>query len=209
MLEYPSIPNSSKAPRAEMIAWDKKDGSNFRIKYTPKQGFCLFGTRTQLIDENTAFWSKMVAVFREKYEKDFLNRFKSKDYRDYREVIVFGEFGGPNSFAGRHDPEDKYDITFFDILLGHKQRKLLLPQDFLADFGKWTNIPEVIYRGKLNDDFIKSVRENKELKEGVICKGTERRGDAFGGVWMCKIKTQAYFDRLQKELGTEWKKYWE
>lgn len=208
MIEYPSIPNSSKAPRQGCVALEKMDGSNFRCKYTQKQGFHLFGTRTQLVDETSPFWAQMIEVFRRDHEAEWLKKFRSKNYRDYREIIVFGEFGGPNSFAGRHEPTDKFSITFFDVLLGHKQRKFLLPQEFVKEFS-WSSIPKVVYRGNLNDEFIAQIRADKELKEGVVCKGSQRRGDAAGGVWMCKIKTQAYFDKLQSVCGAEWVKYWE
>lgn len=39
MVEYPSIQNSSKAPRKNCIAFEKLDGSNFRAKWTQKNGF--------------------------------------------------------------------------------------------------------------------------------------------------------------------------
>ena len=71
MIEYPSIINSSKAPREHCIAFDKLGGSNFRSKWTRKNGFDVFGTRTQLIDETTQFWGEMVNIFKDKYEKYF------------------------------------------------------------------------------------------------------------------------------------------
>jgi hypothetical protein len=202
MIEYPSIINSSKAPRKDCIAFDKIDGSNIRIKYTPKQGFCLFGTRTQLIGENdNTLWVKALHIFKEKYEQVLLDKFKkNKDYRDFREITVFGEFHGPNSFAGIHSEADldKLDITFFDVLLGHKQRKFVHPKTFVKDFSGIIPIPNIIYEGKLNDEFIADVRANKfNLNEGVICKGTETSGAFCGNIWMCKIKTQDYFDRLK------------
>lgn len=53
----------------------------------------------------------------------------------------------------------------------------------------------------LNDSLIESVRRNDfNLFEGVICKGTESVGNAVGGVWMCKIKTQSYFDLLKAKF---------
>lgn len=55
MIEYPSIQNSSKAPRKNCVAFDKLDGSNFRAKWTAKRGFDTFGTRTQLIDETSEY----------------------------------------------------------------------------------------------------------------------------------------------------------
>lgn len=209
MIGYPSIINSSKAPRRHCIAFDKLDGSNFRAKYTQKAGFTLFGARTQLIDETTPFWNVAIAKFKP-YEEVFVDKFKKdKTYRDFKEIIVFGEFLGPNSFAGRHtDTDDAMRVVFFDVLLGGKQRKFVRPQDFIKDFKNFPQ-PDVIYEGNLNERFIEEVRASTTLQEGVICKGTESSGAFAGGVWMCKIKTQAYFDKLKAAFQEDWTKYGE
>ncbi len=89
MIEYPSIINSSKAPRKACIAFDKLDGSNFRAKYTQKKGFHVYGTRTQSIDETSEMWGEMVTIFKRDHQKIFTDLFKTKSYRDYREIIVF------------------------------------------------------------------------------------------------------------------------
>lgn len=210
MEEYPSIINSSKAPRKHCVAFDKKDGSNFRAKWTQKQGFQTFGTRTQLIDERTEFWGEMVTVFRERYDK-VLDKFfrKEKEFRNEREITVYGEFLGENSFAGRHVNEP-HDISFFDVLVGHKQRKFIGPLDFVKTFQELVPIPDVIYVGNLNETLIADIRANVYgLKEGVVCKGTERTGAFAGGIWSCKIKTLDYFRKLQELHQADWQKYWE
>lgn len=52
------------------------------------------------------------------------------------------------------------------------------------------------------------VRDNKfNLNEGVICKGHLTKGNFFGKMWMCKIKTQAYLDKLKNRFGDDWEKY--
>lgn len=206
MIEYPSIQNSSKAPRKECIAFNKLDGSNFRAKWTQKQGFSVFGTRTQLIDETSEFWGEMVTVFKNTIADDLHNYFK-KEYKNEREIIVFGEFFGENSFAGRHENE-RHDIIVFDVMVGHKNRKFLRPQDFIKTIGSIVKIPDAVYMGNLNEDLIKSVRQNGfNLSEGVVCKGTQYVGNAAGGIWMAKIKTQKYLDSLKLKFGEEWEKY--
>lgn len=208
MIEFPSIINSSKAPRKPCIAFEKLDGSNMRFKYTPKQGFCGFGTRTQLIDESTSFWGQTVSLFTKALAEPLERFFKnSKEYRDFREIICFGEFFGEDSFAGHHGSSEK-KIVIFDVLCGHKNRKFVLPQTFIKDFS-FIETPKVVYEGNLNDSFIKEVRESETLNEGVICKGRERSGAFMGGVWMCKIKTQNYFDRLKQRFEENANKYWE
>lgn len=209
MIEYPSIQNSSKAPREMCVAFDKLDGSNFRAKWTKKQGFHLFGTRTQLIDETDQFWGQMVTIFKTDFAKSLEDKFvRDKDYQNEREYIVYGEFLGDNSFAGRHVDSDEKRIVVFDILCGHKNRKFVPPMKFIKDFQEIVKIPDVVYHGNLNNEFIADVRANKyNLNEGVICKGVKSRGDAMGGIWMCKIKTQNYFDRLKERFAEEWSKY--
>jgi len=208
MIEYPSIINSSKAPREHCIAFDKLDGSNIRAKWTQKRGFDLFGTRTQLIDETTPFWGKSVTIFKngiiDKLDRVFRT---DKTYRNEREIIVFGEFIGDNSFAGHHEESDQHKIVIFDILVGHKNKSFVKPRQFL-EFGSIIEIPKVIYEGNLNEEFISSVRRNDfGLKEGVICKGLTTNGAYRGKVWMCKIKTQEYLDKLKVRFGKDWEKY--
>lgn len=208
MREYPSIQNSSKAPRKSCYVFDKLDGSNFRAKWTNKKGFCLYGTRSELIDLSTPFWSDMIVSF-EPYKDKFHELF-TKEFRNDREVIVYGEYVGENSFAGRHVETETREIVVFDFLVGHKHPKFLLPQDLVKLSEKHDfKLPELLEIGNLNTDLIKRIRENKDLKEGVICKGTERIGNYSGNVWMCKIKTQTYIDKLKSKFGDDWIKYGE
>ena len=210
MIEYPSIINSSKAPRKACVVFDKLDGSNFRSKYTAKRGFDVYGTRTQLIDETTPMWGEMVNVFKRDCLKPLETLFKHKDFRDYREIIVYGEFLGDNSFAGRHVETEPHKIVVFDIMVGHKDRKFLLPQEFVKYMKDVVETPSVVYEGNLNEELIANVRSNiYGLKEGVICKGRERSGAFRGGVWTCKIKTQDYIDKLKNTFGNDWEKYGE
>jgi hypothetical protein len=202
--------NSSKCPRDNCIAFDKLDGSNIRVKYTQKKGFCLFGSRTQLIDETHPHLGKSISLFKENCEQP-LSKVIKKLWPDEREIIVFGEFIGEKSFAGIHQTDDKHKLVIFDVLIGHKNRKFLLPQEFIKILGEVVEIPRIIYSGNLTDDFIKRVREGEfDVFEGVVCKGTIRRGDYRGGVWSAKIKTNKYIDLLKQKFGEEGvKKYGE
>lgn len=204
MIEYPSIINSSKAPRKSCIAFDKLDGSNIRVKYTAKKGFCLFGSRTQLIDHTHPHLGGVVSAFKKTHEEQLLDIFKST-FSSERELVVYGEYVGNKSFAGIHDLTDPtLRFVMFDLLVGHKNEKFMLPQEFLKLFVGKVEIPMVIYRGNLNDEFIADVREGKyPVNEGVLCKGTERSGAFRGGVWMAKVKTKAYLDRVFSRYGQE------
>lgn len=210
MIEYPSIINSSKAPREHCIAFDKLDGSNFRAKWTQKRGFDIFGTRTQLINEKTEFWGEMITSFQENQAKILDDLFrKHEDFRNLRENVVFGEFFGENSFAGFHQNE-KHKIIVFDILMGHKNHAFLKPKEFVKKIGGLIEIPQVIYEGNLNNQFIEDVRLNKfNLKEGVICKGFTSNGAYRGKTWMCKIKTNDYLAKIKINFKEDWSKFWE
>jgi hypothetical protein len=204
MIEYPSILPSSKAPRERCYAFEKLDGSNVRFKYTQKRGFCLFGSRTQLIDETNPCLGLAITIFKKQHESTLVNLIK-KEWPNEREVIVFGEFFGDNSFAGLHKNDDcTRRIVFFDIMVGHKNRKFLLPQEFVHLCYPRIPTPKVVMVGNLTDAFIQGVRNNDyAVDEGVVCKGTQRTGSARGGVWMAKIKTQEYLDKLFKRYGEE------
>ena len=95
MIEYPSIINSSKAPRKKMVAFEKLDGSNIRVKYTPKRGFDLFGSRTTLIDEASEQLGGVVKIFNDTC-KDPLEAYIKKYYPKEKEIVVFGEYVGTN-----------------------------------------------------------------------------------------------------------------
>ena len=43
------------------------------------------------------------------------------------------------------------------------------------------------------------------VAEGVICKG----GVGGDDVWMVKIKTYAYLERLKQAFADRWEEYWE
>jgi hypothetical protein len=213
MIEYPSIQHSAKAPHQRCIAFDKLDGSNLRFKYTQKRGFCEVGSRTQRLDESHSIFGGAIKYFNNNLAKR-VEGIIEKNWRNEREVIVFGEWFGPHSFAGWHDQADisagAMKLVLFDCMVSHKNRKFLLPQEFIKLFGGVVEIPRVIYEGNLNEQFIADVKAGKyDVSEGVVCKGCERTGAARGNVWMSKIKTDAYFAKLNEKFGTdESKKYW-
>jgi len=203
MIEYPSILPSSKAPRDHCIAFDKLDGSNIRVKYTNKKGFHLFGSRTQMFDKGHPFLGEAVDIFYRDYEDPLVDLI-AEHFPDEREIVAFLEFFGPNSFAGWHEKTDPKTLVLFDIMVGHKNRKFLRPQEFVKLFQGKMTIPRIIYEGNLTNQFIQDVRDGKyDVVEGVVCKGTIRTGAHRGGIWMAKIKTQAYINRLREKMGEE------
>lgn len=52
MKHYPTIPKTV-IHDVDVHVFDKLDGSNIRAEWNPKKGFYKFGSRKQLIDEDT------------------------------------------------------------------------------------------------------------------------------------------------------------
>jgi len=143
----------------------------------------------------------VVSLFEKKYGDALEEIFtKSKNYRNTKNFTVFAEYVGENSFAGRHKSGDTMDVVLFDIAPGdYTNNSFVEPKQFIKDFGN-LHIPKVIYQGPLTEEFILSVREGKrKVKEGVMCKGVLTDGSR--SVWVVKIKTNDWLERLKLEFG--------
>jgi hypothetical protein len=199
MQQYPSIEGSSKAPLGiPCIAFYKYDGSNLRWEWSPKQDWHKFGTRKQLFDESDPIYGKAIPIFMNQMGQEIVKRVK-KIEKGIQRITVFTEYFGPNSFAGKHDPKDIMELKLLDIFL--YKRGIMKPRDFVKNFGDLSYAAEVVYEGNLNKQFIQDVKSGKyAVNEGVVAKG-----DHF----MVKIKTDAYFKRLNEVYGTDYRQYWE
>lgn len=203
MKEYKSIPDSSKAPREFCYAFYKYDGSNLRFEWHKKRGWSKFGTRHELFDESNPVFGCAIEIFLNKYSEQ-IAKILTDNFRGIESAISYCEFLGENSFAGVHNPDDVKDVILFDVNV-HK-KGLLGPKQFLDLFDNM-HIAELVYSGNLNQTFIDAVRNNTldvKLNEGVIAKG--RSGHEL---WMCKIKTLEYLNRLKSFKGASWKEFWE
>ena len=205
MMEYPSIKNTGKYKTIPVMVFEKIDGSNFRAKWTRKSGFSLFGTRTQLVDHNTPYWGNIVSLFNETLS-DKLHASFSKLKVD--KLVVFGEYYGPNSFAGRHVDDDIHRILPFDVY-DEKIKSFMPPEKFYNEIGALVPIPKVLETNiEINSQLIETIREGYyDVAEGVICKGLNRDGSFCGGVPMYKIKTSAYLQKLKDTFNHEWERY--
>jgi hypothetical protein len=203
MKEYPHMMGPNKAPRLHCIAFEKYDGSNMRFEWGRKNGWWKSGRRHGLVDD-THELGQAIELFGKKYaepiEKAIMD---SRKYRNAERVIAFAEFFGPNSFAGRHDPNDEKDLMLFDVFV-HK-KGFVGPRDFLRMFGEM-GVARPVYEGMMNDTLINDVRKGRYgVKEGVVCKAMV--GDEM---WMWKIKTLAYMERLKGAFANGiWQRYWE
>jgi hypothetical protein len=232
MLHYPKIPGSSAAPLGKCVAFEKLDGTNLHwcwhrphsplcastmgaVRATNSEfGWHAFGTRRDEFnltpDGEAAFGAahpgleEASPVFRATLAGplDALLR-DHPNYAEFTAVKVFAEFLGDTSFAGAHEPNDPKRTVLFDVWA--EGYGFVSPQQFVSDFGHWPT-PRVVYTGKLTGAFLEAVREGKYgVGEGVVCKG----GTGGEDVWMVKVKTYAYLERLKKSFGARWEDFWE
>lgn len=191
MKSYPSITKDIRDD-IHIYAFDKLDGNNIRAEWSSKRGFYKFGSRTQLIDENTKPLGKSIQIIRDKYEEDLSMVFKEHKWRD---VICFFEYHGPNSFAGQHKDNDDLTVTLFDV--NPYKEGILEPREFIRYFSH-LDIPYLLYEGRANASFVRKVRESSLRGltfEGVVCKGANDKKTKMPV--MFKIKTKAWLDKLK------------
>lgn len=199
MKQYPSINKYRNTPSQNILAFDKLDGSNIRFEWSRDRGWHKVGTRKCMLDKSHPHLGEAPEIFNEKYSEAIEKVFKDNiNYKKHTQFIAFCEFFGPNSFAGVHLENDPKDLVLFDIWIVKKG--MIGPREFVKNFGH-LEIPHIIYEGKLNTEFIESVRHNVYgLKEGVVCKWGKT------GMWrkdinMCKIKTNQYIQKLKDRFG--------
>lgn len=199
MEQYPSIEGSSKAPLGKQcIAFYKYDGSNLRWEWNPKKGWFKFGTRQELFDQSNPVFGEAIPIFMDTMAEEIIRRVKDYE-RNVQRVTVYTEFFGATSFAGKHTPGEPKELRLFDAYLF--KRGMMKPRQFVKTFGDLSYAAEVIYEGNLNRQFIEDVRSGKyPVWEGVIAKGDD---------FMVKIKTNAFFKKLNEVYGTEYRLYWE
>jgi hypothetical protein len=110
---------------------------------------------------------------------------------------------GPNSFAGLHKVDDPKRLVLFDVLA--EPFGIFGPQKFVEVFGHLA-IAKVVYEGKFTGKFSDDVRTGKfGVAEGVVCKG----GKGGDDLWMAKIKTYAYMEKLKQAFADKWEDHWE
>jgi hypothetical protein len=214
MLHYPKIPGSARAPAGRCIAFDKLDGTNLHWCWERDFGWHAFGTRRDefnltppgIAEFGTAHpgLEEAAPVFLRTLAEplDVLLR-TNPNYAPFAALKAFTEFVGPNSFAGAHAAGDAMQTVLFDVHLDGYG--FVAPQQFVADFAHLPT-PRIIYTGKLTGTFLEAVREGRYgVAEGVVCKG----GSGGADVWMVKVKTYSYLERLKKTFGARWEDYWE
>lgn len=223
MKEYPKILGShDNVPWGEeCIAFYKFDGSNLRFEWNPKRGWYKFGTRRHLFDRSCPEYGQAIGIFMEKYSEP-VEKLIRDNFPKIESAIVYGEFFGHYSFSKYQNTQDlksaglipegcdneKKDVVLFDLNL-HK-KGFVSPFNFI-DLFSHLHIPQAVYQGKLTSDFCDAVRQDKliynapqSIVEGVVCKGGEGHQ-----LWMRKIKSFSYLNKLKEVFGVGWEDHWE
>ena len=206
MKSYHTIQKYAKDHYGKFVwAFDKIDGSNFRIEWDRKLskksqftfGFKKFGTRTEMILNNNNPFIEAVNIFETEYAETFNRIFKdAKELRGVPIITLFGEFYGAGSFAGLHDWSANHSLAFYDTFIYKKG--YLPPSDFQNLFGELP-IQKLIWKGIFNEEFVKRVEANEfGLSEGVVYKGVED-----GDVFMGKIKTLQWLESIRNKYGVK------
>jgi hypothetical protein len=196
MFNYPSIPGPAADHFGKpCVAFHKYDGSNLRFFWDRRRGWHLSSSRYSWFTAATPTFGPSIALFQEQFAAGILDVVNRRaDYRDITEVVACCEFFGPHSFAGQHRDGDPMELVLFDVY--RPDVGFLPPEPFLAQFGH-LRVPEVVYRGDFNQSFVEQVRAGKfPVKEGVVAKGADENG-----IWLAKIKTQAWLDELRRQAG--------
>lgn len=216
MKHYNSIPrldDDGTLKGEEIWAFNKLDGQNFCVKYSPKtKEFGPFGSRKRLVDESDEQFGETVKFFKNsnipteliRLVKD--NSGKNGLFNGVQEITFFFEWYGEHSFAGFHQEGDDMHLTLIDVDI--KKKGYIEPKPFYEIFGnnEFIEIPELIYRGKLTESFVDSIKNNDwtepdcqypTVKEGVVC----RRSTIMKGQRMPKVKfkTKWWMAELHKK----------
>lgn len=211
-LAYPKIPGSSAVPLEQCIAFEKYDGTNLHWVWARELGWYAFGVRRNRYDLDQAGIEEFhqahpglqdaEEIFNRDFSQQLGDLFSSHVNDGVREITVFTEYLGAQSFAGLHKSSEPKRLVMFDVAVGGE---FIPPHQFVDEFAQF-NIARVVYRGKLTGKFIEDVRQGRyDVEEGVVCKG----GKTPDKIWMAKIKTNAYMAKLKQAFQDNWEAYWE
>jgi hypothetical protein len=192
MKHYETIDYYGKYWNLPIIAFNKIDGSNLRFEYSPKRGFYKFGTKNMIIDKKSEPFGFAIDLFLNKYSNNLTRIFKSKKFSNSLSFVCYAELFCETSKFGQHDFEHgNFDIILFDI--NQYKKGFISPKQFVEDF-KEVGIPDIIYEGNLNKEFVNNVKNDKyNLSEGVVCKGIIPNKKE-NNLYYCKIKTNKWLE---------------
>lgn len=193
MKSYPSI---SKIPECnEYFIFDKLDGSNLRFEWSKKRGWYKFGTRNHLFDKTDVTFGPAIDIFYSTLA-DALSQIAGN--QKWQEVVVFCEFWGKNSFAGKHNVFDEKYLTIIDV--APYKKGILGPKEFIELFGA-LNIASYLGKAEWNKEFVDAVRDN--TIPGITFEGVVGKSGASHKLSMVKAKTQQWIDKVLYQHGED------
>lgn len=198
MLEYPSIETKGRMGEPCYV-FHKYDGSNLRAEWSNKKGWHKFGTRTRLMDETDLQFPDAIELWWKILDGVFADFYPLMQKKNIKDVTVFGEYFGSNSFAGVH-VEESHQIKVFDVAIN----KVFVAPKLFVEHIAGHYAPQHYGITNFNQSLIDSVKNGSfdtSLSEGVVCKGNTKNG-----VWRAKIKTLDWLTKL-KERYEDWEKY--
>ena len=188
MRHYPSFENQKYDHTLDndmIIAENKIDGQNFVARYNARtKEFIAFGSKKMIVDETHEQFGNCVKIFKEKYEEIIKNIIKENSkkkgvFNNIDEIHFYFEYSGENSFCGFHQEGDEMTLTLIDVFL--KKKGYLEPKTFYELFDNTgIKLPEIIYKGSLTQEFIKSINENDWTKPDCPAKEPQQEGNVAG-----------------------------
>lgn len=195
MKSYPSI---IYPPRGgvglDLHTFVKLDGSNLRFEYSTKRGWYKFGTRRRLLDETDPLFKLAVSIFRETLADTCTKIFRDQRWK---RGVVYCEYWGQQSLAGRHVDGDAMNLTVIDV--APYKKGMLPPTDFLKLFRELG--PSYLGYLRWNYEFISRVHRGlveEASFEGVVGKLQEGKK-----LHLYKTKSQAWKDEVLRRYPRE------
>lgn len=191
MKQYPSIDHNYTLGH-KVYLFDKLDGSNLRAEWSLKhKKFTKFGSRTVLLDTSHEILGPGVELITQHFQELFNQVFIP--LRTLK-VIGFFEFFGPNSFAGRHSPEDIKQVKLIDLNL-HPQG-IIIPKKFLQ-LTPLMPTAQLLYQGPLTAEIVDQIKQG--TLPGMTFEGVIGKMDSGtpGLPKMFKIKNEAWINKLK------------
>lgn len=200
MKTYPSIPrlyDLQKYNNVKFHIFEKLDGSNIRVEWSKKSGFCKFGTRHQLLTEDQGPLYNCKQIITDMFEDSISSKLSRMKVE---RAVLFFEYYGVGSFAGSHPHDDTMTAALIDIDIYKKGT--MSPQDFVNFCGDDLKCAKLLAELYPTKEFVDAVRDGSFdgcTFEGVI--GKAKLGSNFTPVEMFKIKTQKWLDALKEHCG--------
>lgn len=200
MKTYPTITGLTPKMReaihgCPVYLFRKDDGSNMRVEWSSKTGFCKWGRRNGLLDDSNPFLLEAPELFMAKYSEGIDRRLR-KTGKITKSTIYF-ELFGPNSMFGHHVAE-KHDIQIFDI--AHDRQGFLDPVNFIRFMEQAGYDPGhiVAFKFKADDNSVLDTVRDGSLP-GISFEGVVGREE--GGRHIFKYKCQRWYDALKEHCG--------